>query len=349
MQNVIECRSVWKIFGHRAAEALQAAKHGNAGKAEIMERFGCVLGVADVSFKVAEGEIFCIMGLSGSGKSTLVRHINRLIDSTSGEILIEGQDINALHGRALRRMRSEKMAMVFQNVALLPHRTVLDNVALGLELRGNSTRERHDIAQEKLELVSLGSWAHRYPDDLSGGMKQRVGLARAMASDPDILLMDEPFSALDPLIRRELQDQFQALARMMRKTTVFITHDLDEAIKIGNRIAIMKDGRIVQVGTPREIVTRPANDYVASFVAGMSRLDLVTASSIMLPMSELPADCAGRLDGLRSVAPSATINAVVSASCETTDPVLVAENGQAVGVITHRALLLGIQGQPVPQ
>ena len=349
MQNVIECRSVWKVFGVRAAEALRAARHDNASKAEIMERFHCVVGVADVSFSVGEGEIFCIMGLSGSGKSTLIRHVNRLIDSTSGEILIEGQDINALRGAALRRMRSEKMAMVFQNVALLPHRTVLDNVALGLELRGVPASKRHAVAREKLDLVALGSWAHRYPDDLSGGMKQRVGLARAMASDPDILLMDEPFSALDPLIRRELQDQFLALARVMRKTTLFITHDLDEAIRIGSRIAIMKDGRVVQVGTPEEIVTKPADDYVAGFVAGMSRLDLVTAGSIMRPLSELPADYAGRLGDLRSVPPAATINAVVSASCETADPVLVSEDGEAVGVITNRTLLLGIQGQPARQ
>ena len=193
--------------------------------------------------------------------------------------------------------------------------------------------------------MSLGSWAHRYPDDLSGGMKQRVGLARAMASDPDILLMDEPFSALDPLIRRELQGQFLDLARMMRKTTLFITHDLDEAMRIGSRIAIMKDGAIVQIGTPEEIVTRPANDYVASFVAGISRLDLVTASSVMLPMSELAAEFAGRLGSLRSVPPTATINTVVNTSCETTDPVLVADSGEPLGVITHRALLLGIQGR----
>lgn len=346
MQNVIECRSVWKVFGNRSAEAVQAAKNDNACKAEIMERLHCVLGVADVSFTVGEGEIFCIMGLSGSGKSTLIRQINRLVDSTAGEILIEGQNINALNGRALRRMRGEKMAMAFQNVALLPHRTVLDNVALGLELRGYPTDKRYRVAREKLELVSLGSWGHRYPEELSGGMKQRVGLARAMASDPDILLMDEPFSALDPLIRRELQDQFLSLARMMSKTMVFITHDLDEAIRIGTRIAIMKDARIVQVGTPEEIVTKPIDDYVANFVAGISRLDLVTARTIMQPISELDAKPTGCFDRTRSVLPSATLNDVVSESCESAGSVLVTENGQRIGFITHRALLLGIQGQP---
>ena len=249
----IECRSVWKIFGDRANEALAAIRSRGVGKKEVFEEFECVVGVHDVSFEVAEGEIFCIMGLSGSGKSTLIRHVNRLIDPTAGEVLVEGVAVNMLAQEALRELRSRKIGMVFQNMALLPHRSVRDNVALGLELRGVDKATRIAVAESTLERVELAGWGGRFPDELSGGMKQRVGLARALAADPHILLMDEPFSALDPLIRRELQSEFMTLASQMNKTTLFITHDLDEAIRIGHRIAVMKDGALVQIGTPDEI------------------------------------------------------------------------------------------------
>jgi glycine betaine/proline transport system ATP-binding protein len=340
----IECRNVWKIFGSRANEALAAIKSKGLGKEQVLDQYGCVVGVADANFSVKEGEIFCIMGLSGSGKSTLVRHINRLIEPTAGEILIDGTDINRLSAKALRRVRAEKIGMVFQHTALLPHRTVRDNVAFSLELRGVDKATRDRIAQEKLALVSLTGWEDRFPTELSGGMQQRVGLARAMAADPRVLLMDEPFSALDPLIRRQLQDQFLQLAAVMKKTTLFITHDLDEAIRIGNRIAIMKDGRVVQVGTPEEIITNPADDYVAKFVEGISRLHLVSASSVMQSVEhyranhgELPADSP-------VAAPDADLGDLIRLAVSSDSPIVIAANGQTLGVVTNKDLLNGIQG-----
>jgi glycine betaine/proline transport system ATP-binding protein len=334
----IDCRSLWKIFGGREKEALDAA-HMGAGKAEIQEKYGCVVGVADVSFTVRPGEIFCVMGLSGSGKSTMVRHLNRLIEPTAGEVFIDGRD--SLDAAELRALRSGKIGMVFQHMALLPHRTVVDNVALPLELRRIDVKKRHAAAEEKLTLVDLTGWSNCYPDELSGGMKQRVGLARAMAADPDILLMDEPFSALDPLIRRQLQDQFLELAKVLKKTTVFITHDLDEAIRLGDHIAIMKDGRVVQVGTPEDIVTAPADDYVADFVAGVSRLSLVTAARIMQPINGPGRD----LSAAPRVAPTATLDALVDIACDTDSPIVVADGRGLLGYISKRSLLKGIQGR----
>jgi glycine betaine/proline transport system ATP-binding protein len=336
----IDCRNLWKIFGAREKEALDAAREG-AGKAEIRERYGCVVGVADVSFTVRPGEIFCVMGLSGSGKSTMVRHLNRLIEPTAGEIFIGGRDVNKLDATELRALRSGTIGMVFQNMALLPHRSVVDNVALPLELRGFDLKKRHAVAEEKLALVDLTGWSNRYPDELSGGMKQRVGLARAMAADPGILLMDEPFSALDPLIRRQLQDQFIELAKVLKKTTVFITHDLDEAIRLGDHIAIMKDGRVVQIGTPEDIVTAPADDYVADFVAGVSRLSLVTAGRIMQPIN----GSGGDLSTAPRVAPTATLDALVDIACDTDGPIVVTEGDGLLGYISKRSLLKGIQGR----
>lgn len=266
----VECRNVWKVFGPRSREALAAARDDGLDRSEIQRRFGCTLAIADVSLQVAKGEILCIIGLSGSGKSTLVRHVNRLIEPSAGEIRVGGQDIGRLNARALRQLRASGIGMVFQNMALLPHRTVRDNVALGLELRGVPRDRRYATAEEKLRLVNLEAWADHMPAELSGGMQQRVGLARALAADPAVLLMDEPFSALDPLIRRQLQDQFIQLSAVMHKTTLFITHDIDEAIRIGDRIAIMRDGAIVQSGTAAEVVSRPVDDYVARFVTGVS-------------------------------------------------------------------------------
>jgi glycine betaine/proline transport system ATP-binding protein len=340
--SVIECRRVSKVFGRRAPEALAAIGRDGLDRADMLARFQCVLAVADVSFTVGAGEVFCIMGLSGSGKSTLVRHVNRLIEPSAGEILIQGEDIGRKSSTELRRLRSEKIGMVFQHVAIFPHRTVRDNVAFGLEIRGVDRNRRRAVADDKLALVQLAGWGERYPDELSGGMQQRVGLARALAADPDILLMDEPFSALDPLIRRELQNEFIQLSSAMRKTTLFITHDLEEAIRLGDRIAIMKDGRFVQVGTPEEIVTAPADDYVASFVRGVSRLPLLKAIAFIDVNEKPPSiDSAWPRVGAATALQELLDHAVISDA-----PIVVCEpGGDVLGFITRRSLLDGIRGR----
>ncbi len=344
-EDVIELRNVWKIFGDRADEALSAVRADSLSKAEVLEKFDCVVGVADANFKVAGGEIFCVMGLSGSGKSTLVRHINRLLEPSAGEILIHGEDVMEKTDAELRRLRAGQIGMVFQNIALLPHRTVRDNVALPLEVQGSSKRRRYEIAERSLAMVELAGWEDKFAHELSGGMQQRVGLARAMAADPDILLMDEPFSALDPLIRRQLQDQFMELAAVTRKTTVFITHDLDEAIRLGHRIAIMKDGMIVQIGTPEAIVTQPADEYVADFVAGISRLKLVFAHSIMQPIEEYRAGGGDSLGHSVRVPDDADLDQLIDIAAENDHPIVVldAERNE-VGVVDKQHLLRGIQG-----
>jgi glycine betaine/proline transport system ATP-binding protein len=282
-ETVLKISNVWKIFGDKADEALQAIKKEGLTKSQVLEKYNAVVGVADVSFEVKKGEIFCVMGLSGSGKSTLVRHFNRLLEPTAGEILIDGTDVMALETKALQEFRNRKIGMVFQNFALLPHRSVLDNVAMPLEIRKVNKNQRMRLAADMLKTVELDAWGNKFAHELSGGMQQRVGLARALAADPEVLLMDEPFSALDPLIRRQLQDEFIKLSAVMKKTTIFITHDLDEAVRIGDRIAIMRDGRVVQIGTAEDIVMNPADDYVADFVAGISRLKIVRARTIMQP------------------------------------------------------------------
>ncbi|KEJ88626.1 quaternary amine ABC transporter ATP-binding protein [Sulfitobacter donghicola] len=294
----IECRNLWKIYGAREKEALEAVQSEGLSKEEVRDRFNCVLGVRNASFSVNKGEIFCIMGLSGSGKSTLVRHINRLIEPTAGEIHVAGHRVDTMGEAELRKLRAESIGMVFQHMALWPHRSLAENVGFGLEVRDVPLEKRRKAAEEALAAMDLQGWEDHYPDQLSGGMQQRVGLARALAADPDILLMDEPFSALDPLIRRQLQDQFLELSRKLKKTTVFITHDLDEAIRMGDQIAIMNDGVIVQTGTPEEIVTNPKDDYVAEFVKGISRVNLVRAKTIMSPLEwqsptakTVPLDC----------------------------------------------------------
>jgi len=276
----VEVRNLYKIFGPTPLKVLPLIKVGTSKK-EILERTGHSIGVSDASFEVEEGEMFVVMGLSGSGKSTLIRCLNRLIEPTSGEILIDGKDIVGCDKKALIDIRRKKMAMVFQNFALLPHRTIEDNVAFGLEIQGLKPEARRSKAYEALELVGLQGYEHSMPSELSGGMQQRVGLARALATDADILLMDEAFSALDPLIRKEMQDELLSLQVKMHKTIIFITHDLDEALKIGDRIAIMKDGVIVQIGTPEDILKNPANDYVREFVQDVNRARVVTAASIM--------------------------------------------------------------------
>jgi glycine betaine/proline transport system ATP-binding protein len=342
---VIECKKVWKVFGEQTNKAVEAVRDEGLGKVEILERFQSVVAVADVSFDVSEGEIFCIMGLSGSGKSTLLRLINRLIELTSGHILIYGQDIGNLDAKSLRTLRSERIGMVFQNAALLPHRTVRDNVAFALELRQISKPERDTIAEEMLDLVRLKGWEDRMPSELSGGMQQRVGLARALAADPDILLMDEPFSALDPLIRRQLQGQFLELSSVMKKTTVFITHDLDEAIRLGNRIAIMKDGVLVQIGTPEEIVTKPVDDYVAEFVKGISRLTLVRAHTVMQPIETYYGAIEEDLSSFPTASPEADLNELINLSVDTDGPILILKDKKSIGIVTKRNLLRGIQGE----
>ena len=260
---------------------MDAIQNKKISKQEALEKYNSVIGVSDVSFDVKTGEIFCVMGLSGSGKSTLVRHINRLLEPTSGKILINNQDVMQFDKNSLQELRNKKIGMVFQNFALMPHRSVLDNIAMPLEIRGVSKNDRLDAANNILNIVELYGWGNKYAHELSGGMQQRVGLARALAADPEFLLMDEPFSALDPLIRRQLQTEFIKLSKQMKKTTVFITHDLDEAVRVGHRIAIMRDGMVVQIGTPEEIVVNPADKYVAEFVKGISRLKVVQAKTIM--------------------------------------------------------------------
>ena len=344
---VIEVRNVWKIFGERAREALRAIETEGLDKAQVLERFEAVVGVRNVSFDVGAGEIFCIMGLSGSGKSTLVRHVNRLIEPTHGQVFIHGEDVGALSPEELRALRADRIGMVFQNMALLPHRTVRDNVAFALELRNADTYTRHQVADRVIETVRLEGYGDRLPRELSGGMQQRVGLARALAADPGILLMDEPFSALDPLIRRGLQDEFLALSRTMRKTTIFITHDLDEAIRMGSRIAIMKDGEVVQIGTPEHIVTHPADDYVADFVKGISRLKLVFAHTIMAPPERYEREHGdlSDADGWPQADPEADLDSLVNLIIGEDSPVAVRSGGRLVGVVTKDALLRGIQGE----
>ena len=261
----IVVRNVFKIFGNRYKDALEMVRQ-NGSKDQVLAKTGCVVGVNDLSLSIASGEIFVIMGLSGSGKSTLVRHFNRLIDPTSGEILVDGENILQYDMEALRQFRRKKISMVFQSFGLLPHKSVQDNVAYGLKVRGESKDYCIERAQHWITMVGLKGYENKYPHQLSGGMRQRVGLARALAADTDIILMDEAFSALDPLIRAEMQDQLLELQSSLKKTIVFITHDLDEAVRIGNRIAILKDGRLIQVGTPREILYSPADEYVDRFV-----------------------------------------------------------------------------------
>lgn len=346
-KTVVQVKDVWKIFGDRANEALEAIRRDNLSKAEVLERFEAVVGVREVSFDVQESEIFCIMGLSGSGKSTLVRHINRLIEPTHGDILIGGVNVGQLNAKNLRQLRAERIGMVFQNMALLPHRTVRDNIAFALELRNVDSFTRMQIADKVIETVSLQGYGDRMPAQLSGGMQQRVGLARALAADPEILLMDEPFSALDPLIRRGLQDEFLELSAEMGKTTLFITHDLDEAIRMGSRIAIMKDGEIVQIGTPEEIVTEPADEYVADFVQGISRLKLVFAHTVMIdPQAHV--SNGGSLDSAENwpqASTEADLDTLIGMAVDCQTPVAIHDDGKLVGVVTKDILLRGIQGE----
>ena len=278
----VEVKNLTKIFGKKTQAALEMMKNRQP-KTDILKKTGTTVGVYDASFDVQEGEIFVIMGLSGSGKSTLIRLLNRLIEPTSGNIYIDGEDISKLSKEELREVRRHKINMVFQNFGLFPHRTILENTEYGLEDRGVPKAERQQKAEQALENSSLLSFKDQYPSQLSGGMQQRVGLARALANDPEILLMDEAFSALDPLIRKEMQDELLDLQANVQKTIIFITHDLNEALRIGDRIALMKDGEIMQIWTGEEILTHPANDYVREFVEEVDRSKVLTAQNIMVP------------------------------------------------------------------
>lgn len=343
-EQVIKLDDVWKIFGSRAEEAMQAIKNEGLTKPEVLEKFGCVVGIAECSFEVERGEIFCVMGLSGSGKSTMVRHLNRLIEPTAGSINVLGRDVLSLNENELRLLRAAHIGMVFQHMALFPHRTVRDNVAFPLQVQGEPKSKRWEESQRCLNLVNLDGYEDRFPSELSGGMQQRVGLARALASDPEVLLMDEPFSALDPLIRRQLQEQFMALSADLNKTTVFITHDLDEAIRIGNRIAIMKDGVIVQIGTPEEIVTNPIDEYVTDFVEGISTLKLIFAHSIMTRFDDYQLKPGEDLGKASRTPHDTDLSGLIDISAVTDQPVVITDDNKDVGVVNKATLLKGIKG-----
>ena len=282
----IEINNVYKIFGPKPNQVLEMVK-GGSGKDEILEKTGHTVGLDNVSLKIEEGETFVCMGLSGSGKSTLIRHLNRLIDPTDGEILVEGTNVMSLNKEKLIEFRRHKMSMVFQRFGLFPHKTVLQNVGYGLEMQGIDPEKRNSVAMEKIEAVGLSGFENQYPNQLSGGMQQRVGLARALATDTDIMLMDEAFSALDPLIRSDMQKQLLDLQAQLKKTIVFITHDLDESLRLGDHIGILNAGKLVQVGTPVEIVMNPADDYVEAFVKDVNRAKVLKAKIIMKSANEV--------------------------------------------------------------
>ena len=330
---MLACTNLWKIFGPTPERALGAVQSRSDGANSKLDFAGHVIAVRNVSFEVKAGETFVVMGLSGSGKSTLVRCLSRLAEPTAGDIIIDGVSVCGMNERELRELRRHRVSMVFQNFGLLPHRRVLDNVAYGLEVRGTGKAERLARAEQMIELVGLKGWEQHYPRQLSGGMQQRVGLARALAVNPDILLFDEPFSALDPLIRREMQDELLRLQANLRKTSVFITHDFAEALKLGDRIAIMRDGQFVQVGTPQELVLNPKNDYVRAFIKDAPRAKVLTAADIMSPCP--PDFC---VNG-RITSADTHLETVMSMLVESDEPVAVQANGQTLGVL-DRAIMI---------
>ena len=343
MEAAIQIQNVWKIFGNTSDDALDVIQNKKISKQEALEKYNSVIGVSDVSFDVNKGEIFCVMGLSGSGKSTLVRHINRLLEPTSGKIFINNQDVMQFDKENLQELRNKKIGMVFQNFALMPHRSVLDNIAMPLEIRGVSKNDRLDAANNILNIVELQGWGNKYAHELSGGMQQRVGLARALAADPEFLLMDEPFSALDPLIRRQLQSEFIKLSKQMKKTTVFITHDLDEAVRVGHRIAIMRDGEVVQIGTPEEIVVNPSDEYVADFVKGISRLKVVQAKTIMQSLEQYKKNFGENLSNNEKVNENDILSKLIETSVSKDKPIVVVnDHNTEVGIITQSDLLKAV-------
>lgn len=342
---MIAVRHLWKVFGPRP-ERVPGSPLAELPRAELRERTGCVAAVRDVGFEVRRNEVFVVMGLSGSGKSTLVRCLTRLIEPTSGEIEIDGEPVRAMSDKRLRELRRHRVAMVFQHFGLLPHRSVLDNAAYGLEIQGLGRAERHRRAAEVLELVGLTGHEEQLPEELSGGMQQRVGLARALATDPEVLLFDEPFSALDPLIRRDMQAEVRRLHAEVGKTLVFITHDLAEALTLGDRIAVLRDGELVQVGTPEELVGAPADAYVEDFVRDVPRADVLTLRWIMRP----PVDGEEYED--QPLPQDTVIRDAVARVLRAGRPVPVVDGDERVGVVDAERLLPALLGHrrqvPVP-
>ncbi|MFD2093784.1 quaternary amine ABC transporter ATP-binding protein [Blastococcus deserti] len=335
---VISVRNLWKVFGPKAASIPASPELCELSRRELVERTGCTAAVREVDFDVAPGEVFVVMGLSGSGKSTLVRCLTRLVEPTAGQVLFEGEDILACDEKRLRELRRRKFSMVFQHFGLLPHRSVLDNVAYGLEIGGMSRAERRRRAGEVTELVGLSGYENHHPDQLSGGMQQRVGLARALAGDPDVLFFDEPFSALDPLIRRDMQEEVIRLHHEVGKTMVFITHDLSEALKLGDRILIMRDGRPVQCGTGDELVGAPVDDYVRDFVREVPRSHVLTLRWIM---REVRPDDA--LDG-PELGPDVVVREAIRAVLSSDRPVKVVRDGQLLGIVDDAEILAVVAG-----
>jgi glycine betaine/proline transport system ATP-binding protein len=328
----LSVRNLWKIFG-KGGDDIIGTPDADLSRADLKEKTGCVVGVKDVSFDVAPGEVFVVMGLSGSGKSTLVRCLTRLIEPTSGQVVIDGHDVTKANEAELRDLRRTHTSMVFQHFGLLPHRQVIDNVSYGLEIRGIKKKERRTKAEEIVNLVGLAGYEKSYPDQLSGGMQQRVGLARALANDPSLLLFDEPFSALDPLIRRDMQNEVIRLHHELGKTMVFITHDLQEALKLGDRILIMRDGALVQIGTPDEVVGAPADDYVKDFVSEVPKSHVLTLKWVM--REPHPEDST---EG--PVMTSTTIvRQAARAALASEHPVRVVDDGVLVGIVDADALL----------
>ncbi|MFH8934508.1 glycine betaine/L-proline ABC transporter ATP-binding protein [Streptomyces griseosporeus] len=339
---VFSVDGLWKVFGPKADRVPADPELAALGAAELRARTGCTAAVRDVSFDVRKGEVFVVMGLSGSGKSTLVRCLTRLIEPTAGTIAIDGEDVRAMDRSRLRALRRHRAAMVFQHFGLLPHRTVLDNVAYGLEIQGVSRAERRERAAEFVAKVGLEGMEHRRPGQLSGGQRQRVGLARALAVDPEVLLFDEPFSALDPLIRRDMQEEVVRLHREEGRTMVFITHDLGEALKLGDRIALMRDGRVVQLGTPEEIVATPADDYVREFVRDVPREQVLTVRTAMRTAT---AEEAGNGPAIR---PEATVSEAIEAVARAGTPARVVDSGRCLGVVDAEGLLGVVAGATPP-
>ncbi|WP_427134663.1 quaternary amine ABC transporter ATP-binding protein [Pseudarthrobacter sp. S9] len=329
----ISVRNLWKVFGPGGEKIPNDPELSALNSAELLERTGCVTAVRDLSFDVAKGEVFVVMGLSGSGKSTLIRCLTRLIEPTSGQVLVDGKDVLQAGTAELRELRRRKMSMVFQHFGLLPHRTVLDNVSYGLQIRGAAKDERYSRSREIIELVGLKGYEQHFPDQLSGGMQQRVGLGRALAGDPDTILFDEPFSALDPLIRRDMQAEIIRLHKDMGKTMVFVTHDLSEALKLGDRILIMRNGETVQCGTGDDLVGSPADKYIEDFVSEVPRADVLTLKWITRPVGiGTPSDAPvlGSNTIIRDAIPT-----VMNSSC----PVLVEDAGKITGQIDRDSIL----------
>ena len=338
VEPAISVRNLWKVFGPTAENVPSTPELAALSPRELMDQESCVAAVRDLSFDVAPGEVFVIMGLSGSGKSTLVRCLTRLIEPTSGEVYLQGEDVLAANEKALRDLRRRKISMVFQHFGLLPHRQVIDNVAYGLEIRGDSKAERTRRAREVIDLVGLSGNEQSYPDQLSGGMQQRVGLARALAGKPEVLLFDEPFSALDPLIRLDMQNEIIRLHKELGKTMVFITHDLSEALKLGDRILIMRDGEMVQIGTGPELIGAPADDYVRDFVKEIPFSGVLTLRWIMRPAKP------GELLEGPELGPDVVVHEAVRLVLESDHSVKVVENGVLLGVVGNHEILRVVAG-----